>query len=146
MTVGLFVFNGWTPSDSVNHSLAYTIFPFVIWAALRFGQQGTTIVTCVASVFAIWGALHGVGPFGSGPIHDRLMSLQVFLGIVAVTGLILAAALAERRRDAQRKSVLHAVTQILAESSTLAEATPQIIQRICNSLAWQVGAIWQVDR
>ena len=146
VTVGLFVFNGRTPSDSAQYSFVYTIFPFVIWAALRFGQQGTTIVTCVASVFAIWGALHGVGPFGSGAIHDRLMSLQAFLGIVAVTGLLLAATLAERRRDEERKSMLHAVTRILAESSTLAEATPQIIQRICNSLAWHVGAIWEVDR
>jgi PAS domain S-box-containing protein len=146
VVVGLVVFNGSTPSDSARYSFVYTIFPFVIWAALRFGQKGTTIVTCVASAFAIWGALHGVGPFGAGPIHDRLISLQAFLGIVAVTGLLLAATLAERRRDQERKSVLHEVTRILAESSTLAEATPQIIQRICNSLSWHVGAIWQVDR
>ena len=146
VSVGLVVFNGRTPSDSAHYSFVYTIFPFVIWAALRFGQQGTTIVTCVASVFAIWGALHGVGPFGSGAIQDRLMSLQAFLGIAAVTGLLLAATLAERRRDEERKSLLHAVTRILAESSTLTEATPQIIQRICNSLSWHVGAIWQVDR
>jgi hypothetical protein len=145
VAVGLIVFNGPRPTDSAHYSFVYTIFPFVIWAALRFGQQGTTSVTCVTSVFAIWGALHGVGPFGSGAIQDRLMSLQAFLGIVAVTGLLLSATLAERRRDEERKSLLHAVTRILAESFTLAEATPQIIQRICNSLEWHVGAIWQVD-
>ncbi|HEX3601290.1 MAG TPA: MASE1 domain-containing protein, partial [Lacipirellulaceae bacterium] len=146
MAVGLIVFNEPMPTDSAHYSFIYTVFPFVIWAALRFGQPGTTIVTCTASVFAIWGALHGVGPFGSGPTEDRLMSLQAFLGIVAATGLLLAATLAERRRDQERKSLLHEVTRILAESSTLAEATPQIIQRICNSLSWHVGAIWQVDR
>jgi PAS domain S-box-containing protein len=144
--VGLFVFNGRTQSDTAYHSLVYTVFPFVIWAALRFDQLGTTAVTFTASVFAIWGALHGLGPFGSGPIHDRLISLQAFMGIVAVTGLLLAAALVERRRDERRKEVLHAVTQILADCSTLSEATPRIIQSICNSLAWQVGAIWVVDR
>jgi PAS domain S-box-containing protein len=146
MAVGLAVFHEWTPLDSAYYSLVYTIFPLVIWAALRFGQRGTTIVTLVASIFAIWGALRGVGPFDSGTIHERLMSLQAFLGIVAMTGLILAASLAERRRNEQRKSVLHAATQILAESATLSQATPRIIQCICNSLAWQVGAIWQVDR
>ena len=31
--VGLIVFNGAATSESVNHSLAYTVFPFVIWAA-----------------------------------------------------------------------------------------------------------------
>lgn len=146
VAVGLIVFNGPRPTDSAHYSFVYTIFPFVIWAALRFGQQGTTIVTCVASVFAICGTLHGVGPFGSGPTQDRLMSLQAFLGIVAVTGLLLAATLAERRRDQERKSLLHEVTRILAESSTLTEATPQIIQCVCSSLSWHVDAIWQVDR
>jgi PAS domain S-box-containing protein len=146
LTIGLMVFSGRTTSDSAHYPLVYTVFPFVIWAALRFGQPGTTVVTCAASVFAIWGAFHGVGPFGSGAVQDRLMSLQAFLGIVAVTGMILAATLTERRRDVDRKSVLHAVAQILAESSTLAEATPQIIQRICKSLAWHLGAIWQLDR
>jgi integral membrane sensor domain MASE1 len=145
VAVGLSVFNFPTPADYAHYPLVYTIFPLVIWAALRFGQLGTTAVTCIASVFAIWGTLHGVGPFGSGPMEDRLISLQAFLGIVATTGLFLGAALAERRRDGELRSVLHAVTQILAESTTLAEATPKIVRRICTSLTWQMGAIWQVN-
>jgi PAS domain S-box-containing protein len=100
----------------------------------------------MASVLAIYGAVSGVGPFGSGEMQARLISLQAFLGIVAVTGLLLAATLAERRRDDERRSVLHAVTQILAESSTLSEATPRVVQRVCDSLGWHIGAIWEVDR
>jgi signal transduction histidine kinase/integral membrane sensor domain MASE1/CheY-like chemotaxis protein len=144
--IGLVVFNGRMLTDSGYYPLAYAVFPFVIWAALRFGQQGTTVVTFVASILAIWGALHGLGPFGTGTIHERLVSLQVFMGVVAVTGLILAAALAERRRDEQRKAALHAVTKTLAEAATLEEATPRIIQSVCDSLTWQIGAIWRVDQ
>jgi PAS domain S-box-containing protein len=144
--IGLVIFNGPTTSDPAYSSLAYAVFPFVVWAALRFGQQGAARVTFVASVFASMGVWRGVGPIGWGTIHDRLVSLQAFLGVVAATGLILAAALAERRRDEERKSVLHAVAEILANSPTLGQATPQIIQRICDTLAWQVGAIWEVDR
>ena len=144
--VGLIVFNGTTPADSEHHLFVYAVFPFAIWAALRFGPLCATIVTGVASVFAIWGALHGVGPFGFGTIQDRLTSLQVFLGVVAVTGLLLAATLAERQRDENRQSVLHEVTQILAESPSLSEATPQIIERVCRHLAWQLGTIWQINR
>lgn len=144
--VGLIMFGGWVLAGSAGFPSAYAVFPFAIWAALRFGQQGTTIVTAVASAVAIWGAMNGAGPFGVGEVHDRLMSLQAFMGIVATTGLLLAATLAERRRDVQRKSVLHDVTQILAESVTLSEATPRIIQGVCNTLGWQIGAIWQLDR
>ncbi len=85
-------------TDLGGVSLAYIVFPFVIWAALRFGQPGTTAVTLVAAALTIWATLNSLGPFGTGPIHERLLLLQVFMGVVAVTALVLGAALAERRR------------------------------------------------
>ena len=81
--------------------MAYSIFPFVVWAALRFGQQGTTIVTLVASGLAIWGTVGGLGPFGTGPVPERLLLLQIFMAVIAITGMLLAAALSERRQAAE---------------------------------------------
>ena len=52
----------------------------------------------------------------------------------------------ERKRAEQRLVVQQAVTQILAESATLPEATPRILQAVCQSLAWDLGALWSVDR
>ena len=40
----------------------------------------------------------------------------------------------------------HAVGRILSASNTLSEAGPQIIHAICESLGWDVGEIWLVDR
>src|SRR5262245_6259966 len=37
----------------------YLIFPFVVWAALRFGQRGTTVVTLCVSTIAIWFTVNG---------------------------------------------------------------------------------------
>jgi PAS domain S-box-containing protein len=51
----------------------------------------------------------------------------------------------ERRRAERRLAAQHAVTRILAESPTLNEATPRILQAICESLEWDEGAIWVVD-
>jgi signal transduction histidine kinase len=82
-------------------SLTYVVFPFVIWAALRFSQPVTTGVTLVASTATIWAAIHGTGPFGGGTVHERLLSLQAFMIIVATTALVLGAALAERKRAEQ---------------------------------------------
>ena len=79
-------------------SLAYIVFPFIIWAALRLGQSWTTAATLVAASVTIWATLNSLGPFGAGPIHERLLLLQVFMGVAAVTALLLGAALAERRR------------------------------------------------
>jgi PAS domain S-box-containing protein len=52
----------------------------------------------------------------------------------------------ERKRAEQRLVVQHAVTEILAESATLAEATPRILQAVCEGLTWDLGALWGVDR
>jgi signal transduction histidine kinase/ActR/RegA family two-component response regulator len=79
-------------------SVAYIVFPFVIWAALRFGQPVTTTVTLITSGIAIWGTLNDFGPFGSGPLHERLLLLQMFMGVVAITALLLGASLSERKR------------------------------------------------
>jgi PAS domain S-box-containing protein len=52
----------------------------------------------------------------------------------------------ERKRAEQRLVVQHAVTQILADSATLPEATPRILQAVCEGLTWDLGALWSVDR
>jgi diguanylate cyclase (GGDEF)-like protein/PAS domain S-box-containing protein len=43
-------------------------------------------------------------------------------------------------------SVQYAVTRVLAESATLAQATPRLLEAICRSLRWELGEIWRVDR
>jgi serine phosphatase RsbU (regulator of sigma subunit) len=48
---------------------------------------------------------------------------------------------AERRLAAE-----HAVSRILADSDRLNQAAPKIIQAVCESLDWDVGAVWLVDR
>jgi PAS domain S-box-containing protein len=52
----------------------------------------------------------------------------------------------ERKRTEQRVAAQHAVTRILSEAASLAEATPRILQALCKSLEWDLGAIWTVDQ
>ena len=40
----------------------------------------------------------------------------------------------------------YATTKVLAESATLGEAASGILQAICESLGWEYGALWTVDR
>ena len=51
----------------------------------------------------------------------------------------------DRKREEARLAAQHSVTRVLAEASTLAKATPRILQAICNSLDWSVGFIWRLD-
>jgi PAS domain S-box-containing protein len=89
------------PLASYPHE--YLIFPVVIWAALRFGQRGTATVGFLVAAVAIASTVRGVGPFIAETPHLSLLLLQLFMAIVATTGLLLAAAIGER--DAARRQV-----------------------------------------
>ena len=84
-------------------AIEYIVFPFLIWAALRFGAAGTASATVVANAVAVWGTHLGRGPFaGAGP-ERGLVPLQLFMAVAATTGLLLGAAAAQSRREHQRK-------------------------------------------
>jgi diguanylate cyclase (GGDEF)-like protein/PAS domain S-box-containing protein len=51
----------------------------------------------------------------------------------------------DRKQAEKRQTMEHAVTRVLAEAETLAEAIPGIIQTICESLGWACGAHWRWD-
>ncbi|RUR76223.1 GAF domain-containing protein [Chlorogloeopsis fritschii PCC 9212] len=52
----------------------------------------------------------------------------------------------ERKRAEQHLTAQYVITRILAESTTVAEATPQILQAICESLGWDVSEMWLVNQ
>jgi PAS domain S-box-containing protein len=85
-----------------DYPIEYVVFPLVIWAALRFGTGLSALVSLVISAVAIWGTLNGYGPLARWQGSESLILLQVFMAVVAVTGLVLSAVVAERRRDAER--------------------------------------------
>jgi PAS domain S-box-containing protein len=60
--------------------------------------------------------------------------------VLAVMRDISARKTAERRLEAQ-----YAVTRALAESATLGEAAPKILQAVGDGLGWELGSLWRVD-
>jgi len=86
---------------------AYLMFPLAIWAAVRFGQPGTTLTVLVVNGIAIWGTVHGTSPFSEMIRVDLLADLEKFLGSYTLTSLALAAAFGGRW-DAEGALVEHA--------------------------------------
>ena len=80
---------------------ALAVFPFVIWAALRFDHLGISITTLVVSVMAVWGTTHGTGPFAAESPVDSLVRWCTFANVMAITGLLLVAARAQEQRAHQ---------------------------------------------
>src|SRR5215831_7408439 len=63
-----------------------------------------------------------------------------------IGGSKIARDITEQKRAEQRLLTQHTITQILADAVTLEEATVKILRTICESLEWDVGGLWSVDR
>ncbi len=87
------------PSRS-HRPLVYIVFPALIWAALRFGVRGGTLAVGVAAGVAIVNATHYDGAFVYHSMSHTVHAIQLFIGVSAVTTLLLAAAVFERKRFA----------------------------------------------
>jgi signal transduction histidine kinase len=81
----------------------YLLFPLLAWAALRFGQYGAVGSVFLVSGIAVAGTVLGFGPFAQPVLADSLLDLQVFMGVVAATALVLGAAIAERNRAVEAR-------------------------------------------
>ncbi|MEO8127826.1 MAG: PAS domain S-box protein, partial [Bryobacteraceae bacterium] len=51
----------------------------------------------------------------------------------------------ERKNAERRLGMRNAVSRVLADAKSLAEATPGIIRAICEAECWDFGCIWEVD-
>ena len=96
--LGETVFGGWFPISARNYPISFICGPVVIWTAFRFSQRETATGIFILSALAIWGTLHGFGPFIMETENHSLLTLQAWTAVLTITAMALAAAMAERRR------------------------------------------------
>ena len=81
---------------SLAMPLSYAVFPLIMLAALRCPVQVTTFLMLAAGTIALSGTGWGLGPFADIGIDNSLLSLNAQLGLLVLTGLVLAAMRGER--------------------------------------------------
>ena len=143
--VNLLIFGSMFTSVQAIFLQPYVLFPFLIWAALRFSQRGTVTATFLVSAMAIWRTAAGFGPFARGTVNESLLLLQAFMGVVAVTMLLLAAGITERKRAQVRVKTNYTVARALADAPSPEKVFPLILGAIGENLEWDCGTLWIVD-
>ena len=118
LVVSWVAFGGRIPGTEAHYPLAFVPIPWLVWAAFRFGPRGAASAVILTSAIAIWAAVHGVGPFVQSSVNESLLLLQAFVGIVAVTILTMAAAVAERRDAEARLRTAHDGLEARVEERT----------------------------
>jgi PAS domain S-box-containing protein len=82
---------------------------------------------------------------GDLPIDDSAAPVRDAAG--AVTGVVLVFRDVHERRQAERRlRAVHATALALAESESLADAVPGLLQGLCENLGWDLGTLWLPDR
>ncbi|MEG5042398.1 MULTISPECIES: MASE1 domain-containing protein [unclassified Microcoleus] len=135
LAVGWLVFCSRTRAAYARYPLEYLPFPLVVWAAFRFGQRYTALSNFILCGFAIWGIARRSGPFlkHASSMPQALLSLQAFIAVIAVTGLVLAATVAERH---QAEASLRASEASLANAQRIAQLGNWDLDRNTQQLRW----------
>jgi PAS domain S-box-containing protein len=88
------------------HVLAFAVLPFVMWAAIRFGVSGAALSTLFIAIIATAETAVGSGPFAQNTALTNAVLLDVFFAVLSVSGMTLAAVIAEREQAEREREQL----------------------------------------
>jgi signal transduction histidine kinase len=131
--LGWVVFGGVLPEGLGGFPIAFVCLPPLIWAAFRFDQRMAAAASLTLAAVAVWGTVHAIRPPESENL--TLLLLQMFLGVVAVTSLALAALVAERKRV---ESTIRAASEKMRAAMAELEA---FSHSISHDLRSPIGAV-----
>jgi two-component system, LuxR family, sensor kinase FixL len=93
------LYNARTNPDPV---LFYAPLPFLLWTVFRFGPRATSAAILIVTFLAIWSSAHGHGPFTNQSAEINARSMEIFLIVMAVPIILLAAGIQEGRKAEER--------------------------------------------
>ena len=100
------MFGLWGVFAARNVPIGFIFFPIVGWAGLRFGARGAATIVALVSAFSIVIAGLRIGPFAVFPVEFVQFLLFAFLSLGSLSGLLLAAIIAERDDALQKRLLL----------------------------------------
>jgi diguanylate cyclase (GGDEF)-like protein/PAS domain S-box-containing protein len=104
-----------------KYPLSYTLLPILIWTVFRCGNFVATLLIAITSVIAIISTVLGYG-------FESLIRLQSFMGVFALTTLILSA-LIDEKRAAQlslKQTLANLELQVIERTAALQQSEAQL--------------------
>ena len=88
-------------------NLQFLVMPFLLWAAIRLGLRGATLVSLICCGWVLWGAANNTGPFEMD--NNVVMGLfeSSFILVITLTGLIVQALFREHSMNMDKLRNAH---------------------------------------
>ncbi|HEX5167565.1 MAG TPA: MASE1 domain-containing protein, partial [Cyclobacteriaceae bacterium] len=83
-------------NNTVERALPFLCLPFLLWLAFRFDLVVAISGVVVASLFSIYETVLQAGPFVLPHSSDSMLLLQIFIGVISISTIILSATVHER--------------------------------------------------
>lgn len=81
---------------AIEQSIPFFILPVLLWCAFRFNLQITMAGILLTSLSAIYFTVNGMGPFVLQSNENSILILQIFIGVVSISSIVLSSTVYER--------------------------------------------------
>jgi PAS domain S-box-containing protein len=115
---GLLVGASWIVFVGGRWRYPYLLFPLLVWCALRFRPRGASLAIFIIAAIGVIGTLEGSVPIGGATLTDSVQILQVLMGLLAVSTLVLAATITERESAERQAAASLSLLRGTLESTT----------------------------
>lgn len=103
---------------AMSKPLSYIVFPLMIWAAVRCRPKEAALLVLVYAAIAVAYTNAAHGPFAGSTLRENFLSLHAHLGMLSLTTLLLASALAESRAAERAVRESEAKYRLMVENQT----------------------------
>ena len=116
-----------TPGET---PVVYLVFPFLMWAALRFGVRGASVAVLAIVAIGTAATIHGAGPFAQFSQIDTVVAVQGLIAVVAVSTYLLAFAVEDTWR--RTRELERSVEELRASEANLTSAYQELSRLNAN--------------
>jgi signal transduction histidine kinase len=108
-------------APALQHALPFLVLPFLLWLAFRFDLIVAITGILVTSLTSIYFTIHGQGPFDLGDPYNSMLLLQIFIGVMSISTIILSATVKERLEVQNKLQIFNEnlETMVLERTSAL---------------------------
>lgn len=87
---------------TMERALPFLVLPFLLWLAFRFELIIAITGVVITALISVYFTVKGIGPFVLTEPYNSMLLLQIFIGVISISTLILSATVKERV-DVQRQ-------------------------------------------